>query len=521
MKITCTLLALLLAFSSNAQNETAKKFAETITAGDLKKHLYIIADPEMEGRETGTEGQRKAAAYIENHFKSLGLKSPASLNGYQQSFNMYVDSMVSSSVTLNKKQLEWGKDYLVAANANENGTMVGNEVVFVGYGITSKNYDDYAGLNVKGKIVAFVNGEPKKNDSVYIVSGNKQYSAEWTKTITKKLINAYSHGAKGALFINQQIQKFSAYTAEESKISRLYLPPAEKTINGINISHAIAKSIFGIETFAAIIEKAVNLEPFSKKDYTAKKIKLEANYTEQKTTSTSTNVLGVLEGADKKDEYVFVTAHYDHLGISSTGEIYPGADDDGSGTTGLLEIAEAFAKAANAGYRPKRTIVFMTVSGEEKGLWGSEYYSNHPVFPLAKTSVDLNIDMIGRIDDTRKYGDSTNYIYVIGDDKLSSDLAPMCDSINNTYSHMELDRKFNDPNDTHRFYYRSDHYNFAAKGVPVIFFFNGTHRDYHKPTDTPDKINYELQEKRARFIFYMAWEAANRKKTMKRDIPLN
>jgi hypothetical protein len=520
MRTTCTLLALLLAISSIAQNETAKKFAETITANDLKTHLYIIAGPEMEGRETGKEGQRKAAAYIENHFKSLGLQSPASLNGYQQTFTMNVDSMLSSSVTLNNKPLEWGKDYLMAANDNENGTISGTEVVFVGYGITSKNYDDYAGLNVKGKIVAFVYGEPRKN-FVFVVSGNEQYTEDWTKGVTGKLVNAFKHGAKGALFITQSVEKFTNYSNEQSIKSKLYLPPSEKTVNGINISNELARTIFGNETFNALKDKAINQETFSKKDYISKKIKLSASYTEQKNLFYSTNVLGVLEGSEKKDEYVFVTAHYDHLGISNTGQIHPGADDDGSGTTGLLEIAEAFSKAAEAGYRPKRTIVFMTVSGEEKGLWGSKYYSDHPVFPLAKTSIDLNIDMIGRIDDTRKYGDSTNYVYVIGDDKLSSDLTPMCDSINNMYSHMELDRKFNDPNDHNRFYYRSDHYNFASKGVPIIFFFNGTHRDYHRPTDTPDKINYDLQEKRARFVFYMTWEAANRKKMMKRDIPLN
>lgn len=518
MRIPCTMLACLLAFTSIAQNETAKKFAETITADDLKRHLYIIAGPEMEGRETGKEGQRKAAAYIENHFKSLGLKQPAALNGYQQIFDMHVDTMLKSSVTLNKKQLEWGKDYLMPANANENGSWSANDIVFVGYGITSNNYDDYKGLNVKGKIVAFVNGEPKK-DTVYIVSGNKQYTEDWTIGVTGKLENAFKHGAKGALFINQSAEKFGNYTAEQSKKSRLYLPPAGKTVNGISISHEVAKSIFGEETFGALKGKAVNQEPFTKKDYTTRKASLMADYNEQKTITHSTNVLGVLEGTDKKNEYVFVTAHYDHLGIVN-GELRPGADDDGSGTTGVLEIAEAFAKAADAGYRPRRTIVFMTVSGEEKGLWGSEYYSNNPVFPLNKTSIDLNIDMIGRIDDKRNYGDSTNYVYVIGDDKLSSDLAPLVDSINTTYSRMELDRKFNDPNDRNRFYYRSDHYNFASKGVPIIFFFNGTHRDYHRAGDTPDKIVYPLQEKRARFVFYMAWDAANRNKMMKRDIPL-
>ena len=519
MRFTCTLSALLLAITGYAQNENAQKFASTISAEDLKKHLYIIASPGMQGRETGTEGQRKAAAYIENHFKSIGLKAPVALNGYQQTFTMNVDSVLTHTVTLNKKKLEWGKDYVVPANANENGSFSAAEIVFVGYGISSKNYDDYKGLNVKGKIVAFMNGEPKK-DSIYIVSGNKQYTKEWTNDVSEKLINAFRHGAKGALFINQSVEKFSSYSNEESLKSKLYLPAPEKTVNGISITHELAKTIFGKETFNALKEKAVYLFPFSKKDYITKKVKLDAAYTERKTLSYSTNVIGFLEGTDKKEEYVLVTAHYDHLGIVN-GELRPGADDDGSGTTGVLEIAEAFAKAAEAGYRPRRSMIFMTVSGEEKGLWGSEYYSNYPVFPLAKTTLNLNIDMIGRIDDKRNYGDSTNYVYVIGDDKLSTDLAPMVDSVNTQYIQLELDRKYNEPNDPNRFYYRSDHFNFAVKEVPIIFFFNGTHRDYHKAGDTPDKIYYPLQEKRARLIFYLAWEAANRNRMMKRDIPLN
>jgi Zn-dependent M28 family amino/carboxypeptidase len=161
----------------------------------------------------------------------------------------------------------------------------------------------------------------------------------------------------------------------------------------------------------------------------------------------------------------------------------------------------------------------MNVSGEEKGLLGSQYYSEHPVFPLDKTSVDLNIDMVGRIDPTYK-GDSMNYVYVIGEDKLSSDLQPITDKVNKNYN-MELDRRFNDPKDPNRFYYRSDHYNFAAKGVPVIFYFNGTHADYHKPTDTVEKINFDLMEKRVRIIFETAWEMATREEMLKRDLPLN
>ena len=203
------------------------------------------------------------------------------------------------------------------------------------------------------------------------------------------------------------------------------------------------------------------------------------------------------------------------------GKIHPGADDDGSGTVGVLEIAEAFAKAKAAGKGPRRSILFLAVSGEEKGLWGSAYYAEHPVYPLEKTSIDINIDMIGRKDDNLKSLDSNNHVYLIGDDKLSSQLTPFVDSINNMYIKIITDRKYNDPKDPNRLYYRSDHYNFAAKGVPIVFFFDGIHKDYHKPSDTPDKINYDLHEKRSRLVFLLAWEAANRNNMFVRDIPLN
>lgn len=234
----------------------------------------------------------------------------------------------------------------------------------------------------------------------------------------------------------------------------------------------------------------------------------------------SSNVLGILEGSDLKDEYVVLTAHYDHLGKRDD-TIWYGADDDGSGTVTILELAKAFTKAKAAGKGPRRSILFMMVSGEEKGLWGSDYYTLHPAYPLDKTTVNLNIDMIGRIDPSRKHGDSSNYIYIVGDNKLSSDLKPISEAINKKYSKLELDYKYNDPGDAERIYYRSDHYNFAKNGVPVIFYFSGLHPDYHKPTDTPDKINYRLMQKRAQLIFFTSWDMANRNDMLKRDIPLN
>ena len=231
-------------------------------------------------------------------------------------------------------------------------------------------------------------------------------------------------------------------------------------------------------------------------------------------------MLGILPGTDLKDQYIVISAHYDHLGKRGN-VIYYGADDDGSGTVSIIEIASAFAKAKTAGKGPRRSILFLANSGEEEGLWGSDYFTSHPTIPLNQTTADLNIDMIGRIDPNRKQGDSTNYVYVVGDDKLSSDLHSISETENSRYTKMELDYKFNDPNDKERIYYRSDHYNFAKNGVPIIFYFDGIHADYHRPSDTPDKINYNLMAKRAQLVFYTAWDMANRDALLKRDIPLD
>lgn len=228
----------------------------------------------------------------------------------------------------------------------------------------------------------------------------------------------------------------------------------------------------------------------------------------------SENVVAFIKGTEKADEIIVISAHYDHLGMHD-GKIYYGADDDGSGTVAVLEIAEAFEKAVSDGNSPKRSILFLHVTGEEKGLLGSKYYSEFPIFPLKNTVTDLNIDMIGRIDDAHK--NNTNYVYLIGSDKLSKELHILSEELNEKFTKLNLDYKYDDENDPNRFYYRSDHYNFAKNNIPIIFYFNGTHEDYHKPTDTPDKINYELLTKRTKLVFYTAWELANRENRIKLD----
>ena len=221
----------------------------------------------------------------------------------------------------------------------------------------------------------------------------------------------------------------------------------------------------------------------------------------------SENIWAYIEGSEKPDEVLVISAHYDHVGMKN-GEVFNGADDDGSGTVALLEIAQAFMEAKKAGYGPKRSILFLHVTGEEHGLHGSRYYSENPLFPIANTIADINIDMIGRRDDDHK--DNGNYIYVIGSDRLSSDLHNINEAANAKYVKLNLDYKYNDRKDPNRYYYRSDHYNFAKKGIPSIFYFNGVHSDYHKEGDEPEKIEYDLLAKRTQLAFVTAWELANR-----------
>lgn len=230
--------------------------------------------------------------------------------------------------------------------------------------------------------------------------------------------------------------------------------------------------------------------------------------------ASSENIMAFITGSEFPEEVVVISAHYDHLGKKGD-QIYYGADDNASGTSAVLEIAQAFKEAEKSGYGPRRSILFLNLTGEEDGLYGSKYYIAHPVFPLTETVVDLNIDMIGRVDE--KHKDQKDYLYLIGSDKLSKELHKLSETVNNDYFGLELDYMYNDENDPNRFYERSDHYNFAKNNIPIIFYFNGVHEDYHRPSDTPDKIDYDLLAKRTRFIFYTAWELANREERIKVD----
>jgi hypothetical protein len=479
--------------------------AATITAQDMQKHLYTLAGPEMEGRDTPSPGLEKAAGYIENHFRQLGLL-PGNNGSYRQYYSLYKDSMTSASLEINGTAYALNEDFQPLPG-NYSASMRFSDIVFAGFGISDGELrNDYKEIAVAGKLVLIMDGMPDGYKPS--VSGFNSPAS-----LNGKLNAAQSRGAAGVLIVHSNFPRRAAAVSGNWSLNGF---KASQSLFGCYISTKAAAVLLGSEP-ASLIQK-IKANAFAHKPYRG----LTAiSHSKQTITATVSNVLGVIEGSDKKDEYVIITAHYDHVGKRSDGTIYYGADDDGSGTTGILELAEAFVAAKAAGKGPRRSILLMPVSGEEKGLWGSQYYSENPVFPLEKTSADLNIDMIGRIgSDYLNDKDSVNYVYTIGDDKLSSDLAPITDKVNNTYTYLKLDRKYNDPKDPNRFYYRSDHYNFAAKGVPIIFYFNGVHADYHKPTDTPDKINYPLMAKRTQLVFYTACEIANRDEMLKRDMPL-
>lgn len=501
---------------SFCQTDSAWKYAETITQEGLKNQLSVIASAGMEGRETGTEGQRKAAAYIENQFKEIGLTSPASLKNHQQFYPLLKDTLIPKTLKIGKRKYDFGTDYIVTAGTGENSEFNATRIVFAGYGIADMNYDDYTGKDVKGKLVVIFSGEPQRGDT-FLVSGTSKASV-WGYSLSRKAVLAKQKGAVAIFVVNLKDDNIAG---SNLKTSNIYFPRAENSsterVPVVTVAPYVVKNIFGTKgtDLVAYARAGIPLNDFTAE--VTEKSKLV--YKRIKTETSASNVVGYIAGSDLKNEYVFLTAHYDHLGKKGS-VIYYGADDDGSGTASVIAMAQAFANAKANGFGPRRTLVFMTVSGEEEGLWGSEYYSDHPVFPLDSTDLDLNTDMIGRIDPGRNYGDSTNYVYVIGNDKLSTDLNPVSIAVNKKYTHLELDYKFNAPDDPERIYFRSDHYNFAKKGVPIIFFFDGIHKDYHKPTDTVNKINFDLMEKRARFIFLTAWDIANRDKMLKRDLPL-
>jgi hypothetical protein len=470
-------------------------YAETITASDLKTLLYTYASDEFQGRETGEEGQKMAVNFLKEQYIEDGIPAAKSDGNYFQNVPLEVLSAPNVSFSINGKTYTAIDDYVSVTSSN-NAVVNTDEVVYAGYGIEDENYSDYENIDVKGKVVLFKSGEPRNAEGIFTVSGTNEASkwSNFRQQFASKKELAEKKGAKAVLFYYPEVYTMAAARFGGSS-GRMALAGNADDMMYFIVNDNIGKTLVNdIETN----DKAKVLSTNVSIDY--------KNNSKQ---ITSENVAAIIRGSEKPEEYIIISAHLDHEGIKD-GKIYNGADDDGSGTVAVLEIAEAFAKAKAEGNGPKRSLVFLNVTGEEKGLLGSKYYTDvDPIFPLANTVADLNIDMIGRTDPNREKK-NRNYVYLIGSDKLSSELHNISEMVNTKYMNIDLDYTFNADNDPNRFYYRSDHYNFAKNNIPVIFYFNGTHEDYHQPGDTPDKIQYDLLENRTRLVFYTAWELANR-----------
>ncbi|MCP9754827.1 M28 family peptidase [Lacihabitans sp. CCS-44] len=518
-KISLFFFALFANTTSLAQSPR-QTFQETINENDLKKHLTYIASDELGGRDTGSEGQKKAAEYIMNHLKTLGIepivKDKNGELGFQQKIELYKNGWKESYVVINDKKKVFFNDYFPVGMIN---IPVEKEIetVFVGYGIQNEVINDYANKTVKGKAVIFIENDPKNKLGKYISSNTS--NSDWIgSTGLKKKQKIATDQAADYIFVISlaDSDQFKTLNAERkailSRFNRLAIekskpenPSVSSAIPTFIISKNMASEMLGISQKK--LESYI-INPESKLKTKKSTIKIKSERGED--TLETANIMGFLEGTDKKDEVIILSAHYDHVGTNEKGQIHNGADDDGSGTCALLELAEAYSKAKATGNGPRRSILFLWVTGEEKGLLGSKYYTDiNPIIPLEKTVCDLNIDMIGRVD--KKHEPNHNYVYLIGNDKLSSELHAISENANKETINFEIDYEFNDPKDPNRFYYRSDHFNFAKNKIPVIFYFTGVHTDYHKPGDDVEKILFEKYSKIVQLVFATSWELANRK----------
>lgn len=506
-----TAFILLVGYTASAQNKEAIKFSQTINKDNAHKHLSVLASDEYEGRETGKKGGWMAADYIKAHFKSLGLKGPVK-GDYFQPIDM-VNYGLSQILTIEGQPAEPLKDfYVLPPMVSDKGFAFNTaNVLFAGYGLTKDGYNDYEGLNVAGKVVMiFKSGSPSANETSKNAGGN----------INTKVKYLADNHAQAVLVIDPTIDAMPDNLKNYLQAEQMVMKTKEN-LDRMSTAQSIPVIYIGTALGNQLLKSAKTSIEAVKKQIAEKgkpasqelKVALSASAKKTETKVRAENVLGFLEGSDPKlkNEVLVITAHYDHIGITpdakGADKINNGADDDGSGTTGVLMIAEAFAKAKKAGKGPKRSILFMTVTGEEKGLLGSEWYSEYPVFPLENTIADLNIDMIGRGDEA--HASDNNFVYIIGSDMLSSDLDRIGKKANKDYVKINLDERYNNRTDPNRFYYRSDHYNFAKHGIPVIFYFNGVHEDYHQPGDEISKIDFPMLAKRARLVYFTAWELAN------------
>ena len=500
----------------------SRKGAEQITVTQLRDYLTFIASDEMEGRDTPSRGLDLTAKFLAMHLAQLGLKPAGDDETFFQKIALRRDlvSKERTRVLLNDQNLAFGEDYIaLPVNADLSGPLV-----FAGNGwfVKSKNIDAYKGIDAQGKIAVIfssLNGLPRGVSDADLRSGKP--GEDWMNPVQY----ARKRGAIATVIV-PDFQFLANWDRNRQRLNERpatvvdkFQPPETGRLPGIVLTPRIANLLFqGEKQSATSLFEAVfggeTPAPFELNP--TKKMTIAIN-TKGDPISTQ-NVVAVFEGSDPvlKDEYVALGAHYDHVGIGAPvngDSIYNGADDDGSGTTALLAIAEALAKAQT---RPKRSVLFIWHAGEEKGLWGSRYFTEYPTIPLQKIVAQLNIDMIGR---SKTYGDTNprnkslsgpNEIYVIGSKMMSTELGELTERVNKEYLNLSYNYRYDDPKDPNRFFFRSDHYNYARKGIPIVFFFDGEHEDYHRPGDEPQKIDYEKMQKVVRTVYLTLWEIANR-----------
>jgi hypothetical protein len=474
-------------------------------------HLSFLASDELGGRYTFSPSLQVAARYLASQLESFGYRGGARDGSFFQKVPLVYSSVSKSQSAVELMsggqalRFKYGESFVSEPPTN---ISFSGDLVFIGYGISSpKNgHDDFAEVDLKGKIAVVVTGVPES------LRRTRLAMEERWETVTA------ARGAAGVIVIpaSQQLMVWNQLRNYYDNQQELGLPP-KKTAAGSPVQAILAGPDFARAIARAMGQPESFLISPGGKPLKAQMINASAkvNITvESKDAPLTQNVIGVLEGSDPKlkDEYVVISAHYDHLKTSDTGEVYNGADDDGSGTVAILEIAQAFA----TGPRSRRSILVIFHTAEELGLFGSQYVADYePVVPVEKMVTNLNIDMIGRSrgendkDARDRFLTDKDSIYVIGSDKLSTELHGINEQTNADTARMRFDYLYNDDRHPERFYYRSDHYNYAKHGVPVIFYFTGVHRDYHRATDDVEKIDFEKMERISRMIFATGWRVAN------------
>lgn len=492
-----------------------REMAENITAKQLSDYLHFIASDAMGGRDTPSQGLDITAEFLAMNLRSWGFK-PAGDNGtFFQKMMIVTGKADTSGVKMSLDGKALSEDDFMHIGGSGEGS---GDLIFGGNGwmVKSKGIDALKGVNVTGKIVVledsgfnFRGFSPPKGIDRNDLSGEK--GTEWADPVT----NAKANGAIGVVIVaTDQIQ------GQWARI-RQFLSGGRASVKGLGDGDAdsgIPTMLVSKPTGAIVFAGESGLKNTGKAFAVKKKVAFNAVKVQEEVPTQ--NVVAIWEGSDPKlkEEMIAIGAHYDHVGTrpNAPGEdkIWNGADDDGSGTTAVLAIAEALAKAKT---RPKRSVLFVWHAGEEKGLWGAEYFNKYPTVNIKNVVAQLNIDMIGRsklpgdTEPKNKDLSGPNEVYVIGSEMMSSKLGEVTKGTNSAYMNMNYNYKYDDPKDTNRFFFRSDHFMYAQNGIPIAFWFTGTHVDYHGAGDHPDKIDYQKMEKIARTIFLTMWKLSDLK----------